>query len=172
MGTLSEAASPVWAFVGSTLMGCGWSGGAAVVLSATFTGLVGLTGMGMASGLGASTVLGVGATGAGEEVSVARMLFCSLGGLGGSGSELTMVAEMAPAVETLSPQFWPECAWYHQPASAARPTSEACRKREPAMSPPKRLRGAGCGLGWHSVCETTATARTEAKCGGSSLRSE
>jgi hypothetical protein len=77
---------------GSTCVGCGWSGGGGVVLSATFAGLVGFTGMGIASVLGVSTVCGAGGAGAGEGVSVERTLSGFAMGLGGSGSVLTMVA--------------------------------------------------------------------------------
>jgi hypothetical protein len=57
---LIPGASPVCALVGSTLIGCGCSGGGGVSFSAVLTGFVGFTGIGIASGFGTSTVCGAG----------------------------------------------------------------------------------------------------------------
>src|ERR1039458_3909041 len=105
MAIRTPAPSPACTLLGSTWMGCGCSGGAGGALSASFAVLVGLTGMGIASGWGTSTVLGVGAIGAGDGFSVARTLLSSIGALGGSGISLTMVAWMAPAVAAELPQL-------------------------------------------------------------------
>src|SRR5947209_12374484 len=92
MAMRTPVASPVWALLGSTLAGWGWSGGGGAGFSACGAGFCGLVGMGMASGLGTSIVRGLGATGAGLGASVVRTLSVLVGWRGGRGSELTMVA--------------------------------------------------------------------------------
>src|ERR1035437_7193141 len=134
MAILTPAPSPACTLLGSTLMGCGCSGGAGVALSAVLTGLVGFTGVGMGAGFAISPVLGVGAMGAGDGFSVARTLSSSSGALGGSGISLTMVAWMAPAVAAASPQLFPECETYAQLRSSVAAT--ACSANEPANPPP------------------------------------
>ena len=88
----------------SSRPGCGVAG---VGVAATFTGFSGLVGMGIAlgSGIGAAFSLAIG--GAGLGVSEVRTLSGFGWARGGSGSELTMVAWMAPAVFDDSPQALP-----------------------------------------------------------------
>src|ERR1035441_7489760 len=132
----TPALSPACTLLGWTWIGCGCSGGAGVFLSAILAALVGLTGMGIASGWGTSTVLGAGVTGAGDGFSVARTLFSSIGALGGSGISLTMVARMAPAVAAELPQLCPECETYAQVTGGWAKTGASAN--EPVNPPPNR----------------------------------
>src|ERR1035437_8803207 len=130
----TPVASPVCALLGSALMGCGCSGGGGAVLSAIFAGLVGLSGIGIASGFGTSTVCGAGAIGAGLGDSVARTLSWFVGCFGGSGMALTIVARMAPEVALALPQFCPECEIQAQPSRSA--AAAAWSTIEPVNPPP------------------------------------
>src|SRR3984885_10579664 len=82
-------------------------GGAGVGLSAVLIGLVIFSGIATSLGAGGGSVLSLVMMGAGRGASEVRTPVSSVRCVGGRGSEETMVAWMAPALEAFSPQSWP-----------------------------------------------------------------
>jgi hypothetical protein len=78
-----------------------------VGFSASFRGLVVLSGMARALGSGGGAVFSFSTGGAGLGVSEVRTLSVLVGWRGGSGMALTMVAWMVEEGELLSPQDLP-----------------------------------------------------------------
>src|ERR1700727_1775740 len=100
------AVSPVTALVGGGVTGWMCLGGAGVGFSAIFGGLV-FSGIATSFGAGGGSVFSFVTTGAGLGASEVRTPVSSVRCVGGRGSDETMVAWMAPALEAFSPQFVP-----------------------------------------------------------------
>src|ERR1700682_4872494 len=128
------AISPVTALVGCT--GAGWTcwGGSGVVFSAVLTGL-GLAGIARSFGEGVASVFTFSWTGAGLGFSEVRTPVSRVRCFGGSGSEVTMVAWIAPAAKSCSPQLLPRLEMSAQARIA--PMTAACRTIEPAKLLPR-----------------------------------
>ena len=105
-----------------------------MVFSAIFGGLI-FSGIAISFGLGGGSVLSLAMIGAGLGASEVRTPVSSVRCVGGRGSEDTMVAWMAPAVEAFSPQlllrWWKKNA---DPTTAA--ATRPCSKSDPAKLMP------------------------------------